>query len=208
MTTVAVPPEQRVVLRGVTWETYERLLADRGEAASPRLTFDRGVLEIMSPAKPHEALASLVGLLVGGLSEAWDVDVMPLGHLTFRKEEWERGFEPDDCFWVGAVAAAIRLRDEVVPGVDPPPDVVVEVDITSSSIDKLALFARFGIPEVWRHDGERATILVLRDDGYREVGASRAFPRLTADALTHLLQEGRRTPLPRWLAAVRRWATA
>lgn len=204
MATVAVPSEQRVVLRDVTWETYERLLADRGEAASPRLTFDRGVLEIMSPGAAHEWIASFVGPLVCAVAEARDLDVVPLGHLTFRKEEWERGFEPDACFWVGAAAATIRGRDEVVPGVDPPPDVVVEVDITSSSIDKLRLFARFAVPEVWRHHSERAAILVLGPDGYRAADASQVFPRLTADALTRLLEEGRRTPLPRWLSDVRR----
>lgn len=79
---VTAPPEQRVVLRDTSWETYERLLTERGERAVPRLTYDRGVLEIMSLGRRHERLDRLIGLLVGILAEAWEVDVVDLGHLT------------------------------------------------------------------------------------------------------------------------------
>lgn len=207
MTTVAAPPEQRIVLHEVSWDTYERLLAERGETSTPRFTYDRGVLEIMSPGMAHERLDYLIGILVATLAEAWNIDVTGLGHLTYRNPAWEGGFEPDGCFYVGR-AAAIRERSEIDARVDPPPDVVVEVDITSTSIAKLALLARFGVPEVWRHDGERATILVLGPAGYREEAASRALPGLTAEAMTTLLAAGQHVPLGQWLAKVRGWAAA
>lgn len=207
MSTVAAPPEQRVVLHDVSWVTYERLLAERGDDSVPRFTYDRGVLEIMSPGTPHERLDILVVHMVGALAEGWGVDVAGLGHLTYRHPEWERGFEPDGCFYVRDVAA-IRGRTEVDAQVDPPPDVVVEIDISRSSIRKLGIFAQFGVPEVWRHDGDRATILVLDEGEYRDVEAGTAFPLLTADAMTRILAAGAETPLPRWLADTRAWATA
>lgn len=132
MTTVAAPPEQRIVLREVSWDTYERLLAERGETSTPRFAYDRGVLEIMSPGMAHERLDYLIGILVATLAEAWNIDVTGLGHLTYRNPAWEGGFEPDGCFYVGR-AAAIRERSEIDARVDPPPDVVVEVDITSTA---------------------------------------------------------------------------
>ncbi len=197
--------EQRVVLETVSWDTYERLLADRGDRSNPRLTYDEGVLELMSPGTSHERLDRLVAHLVFALGEVWGIDVTDLGHLTFKNPVWQRGFEPDGCFWIGQ-AAEIRHREKVEAVVDPPPDIVLEVEITSSSIRKLALFARFGIPEVWRHDGRRAHLLVLEGDGYRESATSRALPRLTADGMTALLESGRRSRMLDWLPEIRRWA--
>ncbi len=115
------------------------------------------------------------------------------------------GFQPDACFYVH-YAAAIRGKDRIDPRLDPPPDVVVEIDITRSSIDKLPLDAQFGVLEVWRHDGEAATILLLEDGGYVE-GDSRVFPGLDAGAFTRLLAAGQRTPVTRWLPEVRAWAS-
>lgn len=90
-------------------------------------------------------------------------------------------------------AAAIRAVDRLDPRLHPPPDVVVEVDVTRSSIDKLAVYQQFGVPEVWRHDGERLRILLLGEDGYAEAPSSRTFPGLSAELLTRLLAEGRHT---------------
>lgn len=196
-----VPAEQRVVLRDVPWEVYEALLGDH----PTRLTYDRGVLELMSPGKRHEKLALLVNHLVLALVSTWGGDVEGAGATTFRVEQWERGFEPDACFWFSE-AERVRRMDEV----DPerwPPDLVLEVDISRSSLDKLGMLARFRIPEVWRHDGRRAEVLVLAGDEYRSVEESVALPGLTATVLTDLLAAGLQAPLPAWEADVRAWAT-
>jgi Uma2 family endonuclease len=204
----AAPAEQRVVLSGVSWETYERLLAERGDASTPRLTYDRGVLEIMSPGKRHERIDSLVSTLItGGLSVAWDLDVTDLGHLTFKHPEWERGFEPDGCFFLRDAAAFVRTVEELDPVEHPPPDICVEVDISRSSMKKLAIYAQFRVGEVWRHDGTRVTVLGLDEDGaYRPMPSSRALPLLDAARLTELLDDGARRRLPEWLAATQAWA--
>lgn len=205
-TAVAVPAEQRNVLRDVSWETYERLLAERGEAPVPLLAFDQGVLEIMSPGQRHETLGSLITVLVGVLAEVWDTDIADLGSTTFKRADWQRGFEPDVCLYVGSSAAEVLREDEWDPHRDPAPDIVVEIDISRSSIGKLEMFAQFGVGEVWRHDGERMSVAVLDAGTYHPAPASRALPLLTANALTTLLAARAATTLPGWVRSVRAWA--
>lgn len=129
MTTTSAPPEERMVLRGVRWETYARLLDDHADQRSPRFTYDRGVLEIMSPGSRHETLAELVSLLVAIVAEVRGVDLALLGSTTFKDPDWERGFEPDACFYLQQ-AAQMRGKERIDPRVDPAPEVVFEVDIT------------------------------------------------------------------------------
>jgi Uma2 family endonuclease len=208
MSTVAAPADDVNVLHGVTWETYERLLADRGEDPRPLLTFDRGELEIMSPSKRHERLARHATVLVGILSLEWGLEVADLGSTTFRHPGWERGFEPDGCFYVGAAADHADRSEEYDPHRDPAPDVVVEIDISRRTLSKDALFAQFGIPELWRHDGSRAVILLLAAGKYRPAARSLAFPPLTADDLTALLTRRETTDSATWARAVQDWARA
>lgn len=193
------------MLRHVRWETYERLLADHADQRSPRFTYDRGVLEIMSPGKLHEGLAQLVSWLVATVADVRGLDVAPLGSTTFKDPRWERGFEPDACFYLRH-AATIRGGERIGPRTDPAPEIVFEVDITRSSLDKLALYAQFGVAEVWHHDGERATIFNLDGEEYRQTGRSVALAGLDAATLTRLLAAGLSDSLPAWLAQVRDWA--
>jgi|GEM_PF-2731807 hypothetical protein len=100
METVKTPPEQRTVLRNVSWETYERLLADHVDSSSPRFTYDRGVLEIMVVSERHERPNRLIAQLVEVLAEEMDLDLDNLGSATFKREDLQRGFEPDSCFYI------------------------------------------------------------------------------------------------------------
>lgn len=205
-TTTSAPPEDRVVMRHVRWDTYERLLADHEDVRSPRFTYDRGVLEVMVPGNLHEGLSQLVNSMMAAIAEARDFDLTSLGSTTFRDAGWDRGFEPDACFYLWHAATVRGLR-RIVPRVDPAPEIVFEVDITSSSINKMALYAQFGVTEVWRHDGTTATIHVLADEGYQHTDHSTVVPGLDAATLTGFLADGLTTPLPRWLGRVRAWAT-
>ncbi len=102
MTTLLAPPdvhESKVVLPNIRWETYERLLADLEDCSAPRLTYDRGRLEIMSPTPKHENLNRAVEILVNVLAEEFGINSRGLGSTTFRREDLERGFEPDSCFY-------------------------------------------------------------------------------------------------------------
>ena len=135
MTTVLSPPDQRVVLDNISWELYEGILEAHRDRSLPHFTYDRGRLEIMSPSPEHEQLKDKVTLLVNVVAEELNVDVEGLGSTTFRREDLACGFEPDRCFYVQN-AARIRGKTELDLRTDPPPDVVIEVDITGPSINK------------------------------------------------------------------------
>lgn len=203
--TVKSPAEQRVVLHNVGWETYERLLADHENSSAPRFTYDRGELEIMSPSPEHEAYNRSIALLVEFLAEELGIDVYDLGSTTFRREDLERGFEPDSCFYVQS-EERVRGKDRIDLTVDPPPDLVIEIDITSPSINKLPIYARLGVPEVWRYDGRVLTILALKGAEHAEVDESIVLPPLNAAALTDFVEKSTSTRRTVWLKTVREWA--
>lgn len=205
----SVSSEQRIVLQDVAWETYERLLADHMDSSSPRFAYDRGVLEIVSPSAEHEERNRTLASLVEVVAEETTTNFRNMGSLTFRRRDLERGFEPESAFYVQH-APLVRGKRQIDPSVDPPPDLVIEIDITSSPLNKLPLYARMGVLEVWRDDGERLRILLRRlgGDGYDEVAASRALPILTTDVLNGFLVESQTLDRPIWLRMVREWARA
>lgn len=206
MTTTALgTAERRVVLTGVSWATYERLLGDLKDSSSPRLTFDRGVLEVMSPSAEHEESNRTIALLVEVLAEEFGLDVRDLGSTTFKREDLERGFEPDSCFYVQN-EARMRGRREVDLTTDPPPDLVVEVDITSPSLKKFPIYASMGVPEIWRYDGRAVMIYRLEGDGYDETDESTALPRVTGGDLSRFVRESESAGRREWLRGVRAWA--
>src|SRR5215210_4955601 len=164
METIKSPAEQKVILHNVRWETYERLMQERGESRVPRFAFDRGELEIMSPSTEHESISYFLGLLVALFAEEASVNAYGAGSTTFKREDLERGFEPDACFYIQH-ERRIRGKRRIDLTVDPP-DLVVEVDITSPALNKLPIYATIGVPEVWRHDGERLVILGLEGGRY------------------------------------------
>lgn len=207
MATLAKAREQCIVLHDVSWDTYERLLRDHANRSVPHFTFDRGTLEIMSPLPAHERLNRLLQLLLPVVAEATDSDLYSLGSTTFQREDLQRGFEGDSCFYVQN-EARVRGKDRIDLPADPPPDLVLEVDVTHSTLDKLAVFRAIGVPEVWRYDGGRLEFLVLNDDGYLEQPASRAFPLIRSAELATLLDAGRALTDMGWIRHVRRWIRA
>jgi Uma2 family endonuclease len=202
-------PEQRTVLQNVSWDTYERLLCDHLDASTPHFNFDRGVLEIMSPSSEHEEYKQALTLLVETLADGLGMDIRNLGSTTFKRSDLERGFEADACFYVQS-AARIEGKAHIDPVVDPAPDLVIEVAITTPALNKLPLYAGFRVPEVWRFDGERLTILRLQDlqpqgAEYIEYQKSGVFANVSAKDLSRLA--GRSLSLRRteWLREVRSW---
>ena len=204
METVESPAEQRVLLHNISWETYERLLDERGESRVPRLAYDRGDLEIMSPSSEHESMAYFVGLLVAVLAEEMRVDAYGVGSTTYRRGDIGRGFEPDASFYIRN-EERIRGKPRIDLSVDPPPDLVVEVDITSPSLDKFPIYARASIPEIWRHDGEKLAIFELRGEEYVEVAESRTLSPLSSEALSSLIEESSSLDIVTWMRRVREW---
>ncbi len=208
MSSVITPSEQRIVLRDVSWTLYENLLQTNRDHSTPRFTYDQGELEIVSPSAQHEQLKDTIVLLVNAIAEARELDVVGLGSTTFRRQDLERGFEPDGCFYLTNIRH-IKGKREVDLERDPPPDIVVEIDVIHPSIAKFPIFAALGVKEVWHYDdaGEAWRIFGLIDDRYVEQSESVFFPGLTADALAQFIRDNDEMPRPKWLRHIRAWAT-
>ena len=205
MATVLNPPEERITLPDVSWETYEQLLANYENSANPRFAYDQGRLEIMILSAKHEELNRTIALLVEIVAEEFSIDIRNLGSTTFKREDLARGFEPDSCFYIQNVKR-IRGKEEIDLAVDPPPDLVIEIDITSPSLSKFPIYAGIGVPEIWRSDGQALTIFKLIDGVYVEAESSTALPPLTGSVISHFIEESKALERPHWLSRVREWA--
>ena len=204
METIKSPAEHRIILHNTSWETYERLMKERGKSRVPRFAYDRGELEIMSLPTELESIAYYIGLLVAVFAEEAGVDLYGAGSTTFDREDLERGFEPDACFYVRN-AERVRGKPGIDLSLDPPPDLVIEVDITNPSLDKFSIYVQTGIPEIWRHDGERLAIFELRGEEYVEVAESRTLSPLTSEALSKFIEESSSLDIATWMRRVREW---
>jgi Uma2 family endonuclease len=204
METVLSPPERLVILTGVSWETYERLLAEHVESSGPRFTYDEGMLQIMVLSSRHEKPNRTLALLVEVIAEELGLDIERLGSTTFKREDLLKGFEPDSCFYIQR-ADEIEGKDKVDLAVDPPPDLVIEIDITSDSLDRFPIFAAVGVPEVWRFDGTHVEISRLEEGNYVKVDRSISLSVLTGDVATRFLEESKTEKSTVWLRRVREW---
>jgi Uma2 family endonuclease len=205
METVKGPAEGRMLLTNVSWETYEHLLGDYLDRSVPHFTYDRGLLEIMSPLPEHEQINRAISRFADVFAEEINLDVANLGSTTFKREDLERGFEPDTCFYIRN-EASVRGKTKLDLAVDPPPDLVIEIDITNPSIDRFPLYAKFGVPEIWRHDGRRMSIFGLREGEYAEVVESAVLPPLSGSVLSRFVEESRSLGSVAWMRGVRGWA--
>jgi len=184
---VRLAPAQRFVLHGVSWQEYGKFLEAIGEN-HVRVTYDRGSIELMSPQPIHEVYKTLFGRLFDILMEELDIPMKALGSTTFRRPEAEAGLEPDQCYYF-ASAARVRSWWTFDLAVDPPPDLAIEVENTTSSLDRMHVYAGLRIPEVWRFDGERAIVHRLRrDGGYRVAPRSVELPFVPLDEVPALFQ--------------------
>jgi len=197
-------PEQRIVLHGVSWETYESLMADFSDSSVPHFTYDRGTLEIMSPSQKHEELNRNFASLVEMITIEVGIEHRNLGSTTFKREDLEKGFEPDSCFYFQSVER-IEGKKELDLTIDPPPDLVVEIDIYNDSLDKFPLYAQFGVPEIWRYDGQAIKIFQLVGGEYQERDISIALPLLSGAALSALIEASTSKKRLEWLREVRDW---
>jgi Uma2 family endonuclease len=206
--TAVKPPEsiaQCVILQGVSWQTYERLLADFENSHAAHFAYDQGVLEILVPSAKHEEPNRTLALLIEMVALEMDIDIRNLGSTTFKRVDMLRGFEPDTCFYIQR-AEQISGKDDIDLMVDPPPDLVIEIDITHPSLNKLPIYAAVGVPEVWRYDGQVVTIFTLAQETYSPSNASTILPSVTSADLSRLLVASRQFKRPAWLRQVGEWA--
>jgi len=187
MSTTPLPTANRLKLTGVDWQTYARLLRLFDERRHLRITYDRGALEIMTLSPRHERIKHLLGLLVLALAEGLGITVAGFGSMTFRRRHRRRGLEPDECFWIQH-EALVRGRDQIDLRSDPPPDLVIEVDITRSSLDRMSIYGVLRVPEIWRFDDQGLTFLARQADGsFVPISHSLAFPQVAPTDLAGFL---------------------
>lgn len=179
------PGENRVAFQGMDWVAYQQMKALLNERTRARLTYDRGTLEITMPSELHEFYARLIERFIVILVVELGLKIKTLGSTTLDREDLERGAEPDNGYYIQnqpqVAGRPINLET------DPPPDLVVEVDINHTDIDKNALYAAMGIPEFWRFNGKVWRIYQLENGAYVERDRSPTFPILSKDELYQFL---------------------
>jgi Uma2 family endonuclease len=170
----------------VSWESYVQILR-AFDNRHLRITYDRGGLEIMTLSSEHERLKHLLRRLIEALTEELEWEIAGYGSMTFKRRREKRGLEPDECFWIQS-EPLVRGKDEIDMKSDPPPDLVVEIEWTRSVLNRMGIFAKFRVPEVWSYDGQTLQVRLLGADGkYLESSTSRAFPFLPVAELLRFL---------------------
>jgi Uma2 family endonuclease len=188
MVTTAPSNSQRVMLPNISWQTFETILAEMGDHRAARLAYDQGTLEIMTPLMPHEHNNRLLEHLVFVLAEVLNLNIKSIGSTTCKRPDLLRGVEPDSAFYLQN-EPVMRQKRHLDLMQDPPPDLVIEVDYTSASIERLPIYLALGVPEVWRYDEPIMQIYQLRGGVYVPCDVSPTFANLP---LT--------TEIPRFLA--------
>jgi len=181
-----LPIDSRLIRYGISWEDYEALLNQVGEARGLRISYDDGTLQIMTSSSAHENYAWFIGSLVGAIGLRLRINIRFFGSTTMKQRKSAKGAEPDACFYVQS-AGLIGNRMQLDFATDPPPDIAVEIDIHHGSISKFPIYAALGVPEIWHYDGTQLRIHLLKQDEYILVSASQALPMLTGDILTDFL---------------------
>ena len=178
-----------LVFHDVAWDDYEDLLVKMESKPGHRVYYNDGVLKIMSPRYDHEKVKDLVFSIVRVYADELDLFVESAGSTTYRRRKKTKGAEPDTSFYLGDKARKILGKATLDLEIDPPPDVVVEIDSTNESWDKFEIYAVFNVPEIWRFDGRRFAFYELVQKRYEERQTSFGFPLLTPQLLTDVLEQ-------------------
>jgi len=202
VTTLLTPPTELIHLSGISWQTYETLLQELNDRRL-RLTYNRGNLEIMAPSPEHEFSKTLMGRFVETLAEELEIQIYPLGSTTFKRPELS-GAEPDECFYIRQIGA-VRGKKRLDLNEDPAPDLVVEIDVTSSSQNRLQVYADLGIAEVWIYNGESLIIKQLQNSTYITSSKSQFFINIPIPEIAEFLQQAKTMDYLELVKAFRKW---
>ena len=189
ISTEAPPPREHILLENVSWPTYEALLTDLGDQRRHRIFYDRGSLEIMSPSSDHENLKKLIGRLLEVFTLELRIKILSVGSTTWKSAFKERGLEADESYYLQN-EPRVRNRKKLNIDRDPPPDLAIETDLSTSVLNRLSIYAAIGIPEVWSHDGHSLRIYQLQQTGeYQMSMESAVLPMLPPAELERFLNQ-------------------
>jgi Uma2 family endonuclease len=200
--TLLTPPDEIIHLSGISWQTYETLLEELSDRRL-RLTYNHGNLEIMVPSPEHELGKEVLGRFVETLAEELEVNIYPLGSTTFKRPELS-GAEPDKCFYIRNINA-VRGKRRLDLTEDPAPDLVIEIDVVSSSQSRLQVYADLGVAEVWTYDGNTLVVKQLQNGAYTISQESQFFPKLLISDVAGFLQQAETMDYLELVKAFRKW---
>jgi Uma2 family endonuclease len=200
---LSVPPGQRVLLHDVNWQEFEAILEELGEHRSARLAYSEGTLEVRSPLLVHERTKVILSDLSKALLEELGMDWECFGSTTFKRQDMQYGIEPDNCFYIQNHARMIGRR-RIDLTIDPPPDLAIEIDVTSTT--QVSAYEALGVPEIWRYENHQLQISVLRDGKYVESETSPTFPDLPViEGISQFVEMSRTVGTSPSLKAFRKW---
>ncbi len=200
---IIVPPGQQLLVKDVSWQMYENILEELGEKRAARINYSQQILEIMTPLPGHEISKVIIGDLVKALCEELEVEFWSLGSTTFKSKDMAVGVEPDDCFYIQN-ESAIRGKNRIDISIDPPPDLAIEIDITSRS--RLNNYEVLGVTELWRYDGQSLEIDVLESGKYVKSNISQNFPSFPlVDVIPQYVEQSKIKGRNATIKAFRNW---
>jgi Uma2 family endonuclease len=200
---LVVQPGQRIQLQDVNWDEFEAILDELGDKRACRIAYSDGVLEIRMPLPKHEKAKVLIGDMVKILLEELDIDNECFGSSTFKRQDMAKGIEPDDCFYVENFARMIG-KDKIDLTTDPPPDLAIEVNVTSKT--GLDAYQTLGVPELWRFEDGQLQISLLQNGQYQDADYSPHFPNFpVVDSISQFLERSKTEGRSQTLKAFRQW---
>ena len=195
----------RVVLHGIDWAQFQAILDNLGDHRAARIAYDNGSLEIMVPLPEHEGFKEFISDSIKDIAEELDIDYASYGSTTWRKKIEKAGLEPDNCFYFqNEPTVRGRLDIDINKGA-PPPDLALEIDVTSKSLNRFPIYARLAVPEIWCYDSGKLKIYHLREGEYTEADASIAIPDLPIQELPKVIKNSRAEGQRVMRRAVRAW---
>lgn len=194
---------QRIVLQGVSWQTYKALLAELGDHRASRLAYDGEFLEISMPSDRHETNTKLLERMIESVTEELEIPTKGFRSTTLNREDLQKGAEPDSCYYIQNVD---RIQGRTVDlSSDPPPDLVLEVDITNPSTRKLPIYRELGVPEIWRYTRQGVQIFHLQAGNYQPCEFSPTFPMISGAILNQFLQQAEAQDDTTLIRSWRKW---
>lgn len=194
----------KLILQGIGWDFYEKLIAEFKDSNDLHFAYDDGFLEVEMPLFEHESANRILQNLVTTICFEKEIDFINAGSTTFRKEARAKGVEPDTCFYLQN-ESKVRGKSSLDLKTEPPPDLVIEVDITSPSLNKMPIYSALGVSEVWLYKGERVEFYKLYGEFYQEISNSLCFPFLSAKKATEFLKIGLIESSSKWQKSIKDW---
>ncbi|MBD1905390.1 Uma2 family endonuclease [Funiculus sociatus GB2-A5] len=204
MITTSIPAEQRTILPNISWETLEALLRETGEDRGWRFAYNGSTLELMTPLFEHENPKIQFDRLILVIAEELEIEIKSAGSTTLKRQIANCGIEPDNCYYIQN-ELAVRGKQKLNLETDPPPDLAIEIDITSSSVNKFDIYSALGVTELWRYDGRVLKFYQLTEGKYIDCEFSIAFPLVSVTEISRFIDQSKTIGEIALLKSFRAW---